>query len=629
MKNLTIRNRHILIADFIFTILSVLGAYILRLELIEVFKNYYISLFWMIGFALVIKPVVYYLFGLYRRLWIYASIKELRLIFLAVTTASLVVSSVMLALFYFRFFIAFPRSVLVIDWFFSLFFTGGIRFGLRMIFENQKKNLLPKIEGSPRNALIIGAGDAGALVAKELQKNVQINLKPIGFLDDNKEKLNQQIHGVPVIGHIKDLSRVINNRGINEVIIAIPSAPGKVVRIVSDVCRKKNIPFRTMPGLYELLGGQVSISRLREVEISDLLRRETTEINDRLIGMIVKGKSVMVTGAGGSIGVELCRQIARLMPSELILLGHGENSIFESYLEVTKNNPGVKVTAVIADVRDFNRIDHEIGRLKPSIVFHAAAHKHVPLMENNVEDCILNNVLGTRNIIDCCITHHVERLILISTDKAIRPVSVMGASKRLAEMLVLEAARRTEKPFSVVRFGNVLGSRGSVVPLFKHQIAHGGPVTVTHPKMKRYFMTIPEAVHLVLQAAGLGMGGETYILDMGEQIRILDLAEDLIRLSGLEPGKDIEIIFTGIREGEKLSEDLWNDGRQLKNTIHPHIFAEEGYDDLNDIELSEAVEKLISYANSGEWETIVDFLNQVIPGAMIRKSRVQDLYSIN
>lgn len=629
MKNLTIRNRHILIADFIFTILSVLGAYILRLELIEVFKNYYISLFWMIGFALVIKPVVYYLFGLYRRLWIYASIKELRLIFLAVTTASLVVSSAMLTLFYFRFFIAFPRSVLVIDWFFSLFFTGGIRFGLRMIFENQKKNLLPKIEGSPRNALIIGAGDAGALVAKELQKNVQINLKPIGFLDDNKEKLNQQIHGIPVIGHIKDLSRVINNKGINEVIIAIPSAPGKVVRIVSDVCRKKNIPFRTMPGLYELLGGQVSISRLREVEISDLLRRETTEINDRLIGMIVKGKSVMVTGAGGSIGVELCRQIARLMPSELILLGHGENSIFESYLEVTKNNPVIKVTAVIADVRDVNRIDHEIGRLKPSIVFHAAAHKHVPLMENNVEDCILNNVLGTRNIIDCCITHHVERLILISTDKAIRPVSVMGASKRLAEMLVLEAARRTEKPFSVVRFGNVLGSRGSVVPLFKHQIAHGGPVTVTHPKMKRYFMTIPEAVHLVLQAAGLGMGGETYILDMGEQIRILDLAEDLIRLSGLEPGKDIEIIFTGIREGEKLSEDLWNDGRQLKNTIHPHIFAEEGYDDLNDIELSEAVEKLISYANSGEWETIVDFLNQVIPGAMIRKSRVQDLYSIN
>lgn len=498
-----------------------------------------------------------------------------------------------------------------------------------MIAEAQKKNLIPKNGESLKNALIIGAGDAGAMVAKELQKNVQLNLKPTGFLDDNAEKFNQQIHGVPVIGQIKDLSKAIHAREINEVIIAIPSAPGKIIRHVSDVCRKNNIQFRTMPGLYELLGGQVSISRLREVDISDLLRRETTQIDDRWIGTIIKNKPVMVTGAGGSIGIELCRQIASLNPSELILLGHGENSIFESYLEVTKNHPELNVTAVIADVRDKNRLDYEIRRLKPHIVFHAAAHKHVPLMENNVEECILNNVLGTKNIIDSCVAHDVERLVLISTDKAIRPVSVMGASKRLAEMLVLQAAKQTKKPYCVVRFGNVLGSRGSVVPLFKHQIAHGGPVTVTHPKMKRYFMTIPEAVHLVLQAAGMGHGGETYILDMGEQIKILDLAEDLIRLSGLEPGRDIEIIFTGIREGEKLSEDLWNDGRQFTHTIHPHIYAEEGFDDLKGTNLYIAIEKLIDFANQGDWESIVDYLNAVIPNAQIRKTRIHDLYSIN
>lgn len=618
-----------MVGDSILTALSVLSAYILRLELVEVFSNYYLSLLWMLSLSLVIKLLVYYFFGLYRRMWIYASMRELRLVVGAVTVASALVSLIMLTLFYNGFFISFPRSVLVIDWITSLIFIGGLRFGLRMLAESKNAQNGSKPSSFRKNTLIIGAGDAGALVAKELLKNAHLNLNPIGFLDDNPDKFKQQIHGVPVIGKLRDLTRTIEARNIHEVVIAIPSAPGRIVRLVSDGCRKHRIPYRTMPGLYELLGGQVSVSRLREVDIADLLRREPAQIDDSLVGAIIKNRVVLVTGAGGSIGTELCRQIAQWAPAELILLGHGENSIFETYLEIKEGYPDLKISASITDIRDRNRISQEFERYHPQVVFHAAAHKHVPLMENNVEECVLNNVLGTRNVIECAQNAHVERLVMISTDKAIRPVSVMGATKRLAEMLVLEAAGRTGQPYVVVRFGNVLGSRGSVVPLFKRQIAHGGPVTVTHPKMKRYFMTIPEAVHLVLQAAGIGKGGETFILNMGEQIRIVDLAQDLIRLSGLEPGKDIEIVFSGVRDGEKLSEDLWNEGRDFKNTVHPDIFSEEGMELLRGEKLPAAVEELIALSNQGCWEEIIDRLNYLIPDAELSKSRVSDLSKIS
>lgn len=630
MKNkFNIRNRYVMFGDAVLIIMSVLSAYILRLELIEIFSNYYLSLLWMMGVSLLIKLAVYYLFGLYRRMWIYASMKEVRLVLLAVSTASVLVSVLMLILFKNRYFISFPRSVLIIDWIQSIVFVGGLRYGLRMFAEGWNRISGNGKEASQKTVLIIGAGDAGELVAKELLKNQQLNLKPIGFLDDNPDKFKQQIHGVPVIGKLRDISKIIESKAVNEVIIAIPSAPGSVVRTVSDACHRSHIAFRTMPGLYELLGGKVSVSRLREVDIADLLQREPTYIDDKVVGDILKDKIVLVTGAGGSIGIELCRQIARWGPSELILLGHGENSIFEAYLEINENYPHLKLSASIADIRDENRIEQEFFRYQPQVVFHAAAHKHVPLMENNIEDCILNNVLGTRNIISSCLNHDVERLVLISTDKAIRPVSVMGASKRLAEMLVLDAALNSSKAYSVVRFGNVLGSRGSVVPLFKRQIAHGGPVTVTHPKMKRYFMTIPEAVHLVLQAAGFGKGGETFILNMGQQVKIVDLAEDLIKLSGLEPGKDINIVFSGIREGEKLSEDLWNDGRQFKQTTHPDIYSEEGQEELCGETLSNSVNVLVELAKEGSGEKIIDQLNRIIPNAEIKKSFFDDILKIN
>jgi FlaA1/EpsC-like NDP-sugar epimerase len=337
---------------------------------------------------------------------------------------------------------------------------------------------------------------------------------------------------------------------------------------------------------------------------------------------------VLVTGAGGSIGREMCRQIARWGPQMLILLGHGENSIFEAMLELREDFPSLPFQLVIADIRDKPRIHNIFADYRPQVVFHAAAHKHVPLMESNIQDAITNNIIGTKNIVQAASAVDTELLVLISSDKAVRPANVMGATKRIAEMIVLEAAHITGRAYSVVRFGNVLGSRGSVVPLFKRQIAHGGPVTVTHPDMKRYFMTIPEAVHLVLQAAAMGQGGEVFMLNMGQQVRILDLAEDLIRLSGLEPGKDIEIAFTGIRPGEKLSEDLWGDGMEYKKTTHPEIFRAEAEESVIPHDLDKIVEELHHLAQEGEASAVIHLLDETIPDGKIRSTPPIDLTSL-
>jgi FlaA1/EpsC-like NDP-sugar epimerase len=623
------RNRYVLFVDILLVIVSVLGSYVLRLELGAAFSFYLPSAYWMIGTALIIKPVVYYYFRLYQRMWIYASVQELKLILTAVTTASVILSVVMVSFFNVGFFTGFPRSVLIIDWLISVLLVGGLRFTIRLLSESLAQQAGSSSNAKIKRALIIGAGDAGALVVRELQKNPQINLVPFGFLDDNPAKFKQQIHGVPIIGKLTDLAKVLDNHRVDEVIIAIPSAPGKVIRLVTDVCRLKAIHFRTMPGIYELLGGKVNVNRLREVDITDLLRREPTRIMDEQIGKTIGGRVVLVTGAGGSIGSELCRQIARWSPAELILLGHGENSIFEAYLELQDRFPTLAIRPVIADVRDKDRIQRVFSNFRPQVVFHAAAHKHVPLMETNVEEAVTNNIEGTRNLVQIAVEYDVERLVMISTDKAIRPANVMGATKRLAEMTVVDAAERYGRDFSVVRFGNVLGSRGSVVPLFKRQIARGGPITITHPDMKRYFMTIPEAVYLVLQAASMGEGSETYILNMGEQIRILDLAEDLIRLSGLEPGRDIEIIFTGIRPGEKLSEDLWDSGNTFVRTAHPDIYQLDGNEDIRGDVLKKSIDEIIRLAREGDHRAVLGMMDDVIPGASVRSMPPPELISID
>jgi len=616
--NLRFRNRFVLLVDILLIIVSVLGSYGLRLEFTEDFARFYLQgALWLVGIALVIKPVIYFYFGLYRRLWIYASINELKLIALAVTSASLAVSVVFVTLFWLGVFgPGFSRSVLAIDWLFSLILVGGVRFGLRIIAEST----VPRSSGKIRKIIVVGAGDAGALVVKEMQKNRQINLEPVGFLDDDLAKQNHSLLGVPVIGLLSDLERVLDTQHVDEVIIAIPSAPGRVVRLVADICRVKAVPFRTMPGIYELLGGKLSVSRLREVEITDLLRREPVRIHEEMIGQVLQGKRVLVTGAGGSIGRELCRQIARWQAASLVLLGHGENSIFEALLELKQDYPALELIPVIADVRDQVRLLSVFEQYRPEVVFHAAAHKHVPLMQINAEEAVSNNVLGTKNVVEVADRCGVQRLVLISTDKAVHPVNVYGATKRMAEMIVLDAALRTGKAFSVVRFGNVLGSRGSVVPLFKRMIAKGGPLQITHPDMFRFFMTIPEAVHLVLQAAAMGKGGEAFLLNMGQQVRILDLAEDLIRLSGLEPGRDIEIVFTGVRPGEKLREELWESDKTYDHTAHPDIFRSTSENMVDSPTLRANVSRLAEMVAASQPDQIVDLLDQVVPGSAIRST---------
>ena len=608
------RDKNLIWFDAGATVLSVVISFLLRLELSQFVLDYLPTVLWMIATALVFKLLAYYFFGLYKRVWIYASVKEMRLIVLAVMAGSLAVSAVMLALFYFNLFSFFPRSVLVIDALVSLVLISGTHFGVRFAndYFNEENNGSSEKE---HNVLVIGAGSAGVLVVREMLRNTHLDMIPKAFLDDDPQKQNMVVNGVPVVGGLDDLEKVLKGGEYKEVIIAIPTASGSVIRKVSEVCSKKKIPFRTMPGIYELLGGRVSVNRLRDVDISDLLRREPTSTDDVDLTDCLTGKKVLVTGAGGSIASELCRQICRWEPKELILVGHGENSIFDIMVELEGNYPMLSIFPIIADTRDRERILRVFQKYNPEIVFHAAAHKHVYLMEMNPVEAITNNILGTKNVVDAAVAVDVDDLVMISTDKAVQPTSVMGASKRIAEMVVLDAAERFGRHFSVVRFGNVLGSRGSVVPLFKHQIANGGPVTVRHPEIDRYFMTIPEAVHLVLQASNLADSGKLYLLNMGEPVKILQLAEDLIRLSGLEPYEDVDIVFTEIVQGEKLSESLYYDEEHLEKTSHAEI------NQVNDANgfMGEALQGLVSalsgLARNEDVDGIIALLNESIQNA--------------
>jgi FlaA1/EpsC-like NDP-sugar epimerase len=624
-----IRNRTLLLVDIILTVTSVLASFALRLDIGPLYNYYLRSAIVMVVVAVIVKPVVYYMFGLYRRYWVYASIRELRLIFTAATTASIIVAMCILLIGALGGLSSgFPRSALGIDWLLSLFFVGGSRFVVRLLAESGQ--ISQKADGlaGGKRVVIAGAGDAGVLVVREMQRNPQLHMVPVAFVDDDPDKKKMDIRGIKVMGGMNEIGSIIDRTHAHEVVIAIPTAPGHVVRVVAEQCRSRGIGFRTMPGVYELIGGKVSVSRLREVEISDLLRREPVDLDDEAVGRSLTGQRVMVTGGGGSIGLELCRQVGRWQPAQLIMLGHGENSIFEALLEMREAYPTLPLIPVIADIRDVERIREVFEYLRPDIVFHAAAHKHVSLMEVNVEEAVTNNVLGTKNVVDAAVACGTKKLVLISTDKAVQPTSVMGATKRVAEMVVRDAAERSGRNFVTVRFGNVLGSRGSIVPIFKRQIAQGGPITITHPEMRRYFMTIPEAVHLVLQASSMGGGGELFVLRMGEQVRILDLAEDLIRLSGLEPGKDIEIRFTGIRPGEKLSESLWDDGLKYQATTHPDIVRVDENGDISTELLDVTLDELVRLAQEGDSEAIIGLLDERVPQSLLGKTPPPDLTAI-
>lgn len=625
-RRASIRNRYLLIADLIMIPVSLLVAFLLRFEFGPNFNQYSEFAIYLMIFALIIKPIVYYYFGLYRRMWLYASIRELRLIFAAVTVASgALVVMVLLASFAGLTSGVFIRSIFVLDWILSLAAVGGVRFLVRLFAENRPSAVRRSNNGVIKRILVVGAGDGGALTVKEMQRHPNSSMLPVGFLDDDPAKLHQEIHGVSVVGTLDDLDIVLKSDQIDEIIIAIPSATGRVVRTISDVARLNGVPFRTIPGLSEIIDGKISVNRLREVDITDLLRRQPARIHDEQIGPMVAGKTVLVTGAGGSIGRELCRQIAGWSPREIVLLGHGENSIFEALLELKTRFPDIKFSPVIADVRDSERLDRVLAKYKPEVIYHTAAHKHVFLMEVNIEEAITNNVIGTRNLVNAAIAHDVGRFVMVSTDKAISPTSIMGATKQMAELLVLDAAEKHNRNYTIVRFGNVLGSRGSVVPIFKQQIEQGGPLTITDPEMQRYFMTIPEAVYLVLQASTMGREGDTFMLNMGNQVKIVDLAEDLIRLSGLEPGKDIDIVFTGAKPGEKLAEDLWEEGSALIATEHPDIFRIDKQSAVIPENIQQAVDELMRLVEAGEPLRIVEFFDRYIPGSNIRSTPPPDL----
>jgi FlaA1/EpsC-like NDP-sugar epimerase len=518
--------------------------------------------------ACAIRFLVFYFTGAYSQAWRYASVREAVLLLytgLFTTLLTVVYGRAQSALTG----TAVPWSILLLDA--TLFMSGAV--GVRLLARARRQSAFgrnkPAREG--RSTLIVGAGSAGQLVARELLESTRTGMAPFGFLDDDASLHGKRILGLPVLGHTSDMVDIAKAASLDLVVIATPSAPGSFIRKIVHLAREAGVEARTVPGLDDLLSGRVSIAALRQVQIGDLLRREPVEVDLQGLKTMAAGRTILITGAGGSIGSELCRQIATLDPGHIILLGHGENSIFEIHAELRERFPDIRTVPIIADVKDAERIHRVFHDWRPFAVFHAAAHKHVPLMEDNVIEAVLNNVVGTRNVVNSALDAGVQHFVLVSTDKAVRPANIMGATKRVAEMIVCHAAHTHQVHFMAVRFGNVLGSRGSVVPTFMRQIRNGGPITLTHPDMRRFFMTIPEATRLVLQAGAIGTGGEVFCLDMGEPVRIYDLALDLIRLSGLTEGEDIEIVFNGVRPGEKLYEELFFSGDEVLATSHPKI----------------------------------------------------------
>jgi FlaA1/EpsC-like NDP-sugar epimerase len=559
------RNRYYFLMDLFGLAVAPFLAMALRLEGFGWTPDYVEAALWYMGLTLPLRIGTAWTTGLYRCIWRFASIVELEKILIA--GAIIAVTNVLVG-FGIEGTISparMPFGAIALDSMISVAVLAGPRLASRIMQLRRRR------EGEAVRTLVVGAGSAAQVVAREAIQSERAHFEIVGFVDDDVKKQGQLMNGIRVIGRVDELPRLIRSVGAKEVIIAMPSAKGTEIRRIVELASQAGARTRTIPSISDIVSGRIEVSALRPVEIQDLLRRAAISTDITKVSALAKDRTVLVTGAGGSIGSELCRQIAALEPKLLVLLDHSENQVFEIEGELRRRFPALKLAPVIADVRDEKRIRRTFERFQPYAVFHAAAHKHVPLMEENVVESVTNNVLGTRNVVEASVDSSVTHFVLISTDKAVRPTSIMGATKRLAEAIVREAATRSKKHFVVVRFGNVLGSRGSVVPTFMAQIERGGPVTVTHPDMRRYFMTIPEAVQLVLQAGAQGQGGELFVLDMGEPVKIADLARDLIRLSGLEEGADIEIRYTGMRPGEKLYEEVLFGDEDVRSTEHPKV----------------------------------------------------------
>ncbi|VTX76298.1 UDP-N-acetyl-alpha-D-glucosamine C6 dehydratase [Granulicatella adiacens] len=553
--------------------------------------------------SLIAYYIFSYFFNLYWRDWEYASVYEVITVVKCVS-ATVIVSTISgLAFFDTKV----TWQFLIVCWLLLVISIGGVRLSMRVFREFFADT---SVMENAKPTLIVGAGAAGTLLVRQMLMHPAMRMDPIAFVDDDPDKLRKDIYGVRILGAIKDIERIVDTMGITKVVIAMPSLPIKKLNEVYDVARKTGAECVILPNIDDVMSGNLHVQQLRNVEIEDLLGRDPVELDQTMIEKQLRGKKILVTGAGGSIGSEICRQVAKFKPKEIIILGHGENSIYQLNMElVGKYSQHFTITPVIADVQDRKRIFEVMDKYKPDVVYHAAAHKHVPLMEINPREAVKNNILGTRNVAEAASHARVKSFVMVSTDKAVNPPNIMGATKRLCEMIVQDMATRSEHTkFVAVRFGNVLGSRGSVIPLFKKQIAEGGPVTVTHPDIVRYFMTIPEAAQLVIQAGSLARGGEIFVLDMGKPVKIVDLAKNLIRLSGFNEG-DIEIKFTGLRPGEKMYEELLNEGEVNPKQVFPKIHI--GIADNSQINrVYNFIENFESYSEQELHDELIDIANK-------------------
>ncbi|GBF12579.1 nucleoside-diphosphate sugar epimerase/dehydratase [Tepidibacillus sp. HK-1] len=607
---MSFRLRYLLLTliDSVIIAVSVMMAYFLRFDF-KLRTELFIFIPYVIIMHMAIILIVFNSMRLYKRVWQYASIGELISIVKAVTISEVFFFSFHSLIQYMYPNVVVPRSIYLLSLMLIIAGIGGSRLTWRIIRDDYLK-----IQPYHKRALIIGAGNAGALIAKELKHSPDTEFYPVAFIDDNPSKLNLEVLGLPIVGTRDDIVNAVERYGIQEIIIAIPSAPKSEIAEIINICKQTKANIKILPRVSDLVSGKISVKMIRDVHVEDLLGREPIEIDLSSIVGYVNEKVVLITGAGGSIGSELCRQIAPFSPKRLLLLGHGENSIYEIELELRRKFPNLELETIIADIQDNRRLNHVFETYRPNVVFHAAAHKHVPLMERNPSEAVKNNIFGTKNVAECAHEYGATHFVMISTDKAVNPTSIMGTTKRIAEMIVQHLNAISNTKFVAVRFGNVLGSRGSVIPIFKQQILQGGPVTVTHPEMVRYFMTIPEAVQLVIQAGALAHGGETFILDMGKPVKIDTLARDLIRLSGFEPDKDIKIEYTGIRPGEKLFEEILTDEEGTKATKHDRIFVGRPieYDKDNLFKMIDKLKNIVS-SNKSSSNEIKKILKTIVP----------------
>jgi len=549
------------------------------------------------------QAITFWYFGLYRGVWRFASLPDLLRIAKAVLLGAV---SIAFVLFLVNRMEGIPRAV------FPLYagLLVGLLGGPRLAYRSLKDRRLSLSDG--KKTLVVGAGHGGEMLIRDMMRQNAMEYTPVALVDDSPRKQGREIHGVRVLGTCEDIPRLITRFGIELVLIAIPSATSKQIRYIVGICERANVPFRILPRYQDLVSGLATVESLRNVEIEDLLGREKVTLDWEAIRSDLTGKPVLVTGGGGSIGAELCRQISRLAPSVLVVLEQNEFNLYQIDRELRRDFPQLVVASILGDVGDSAAVEKLLQRYRPEVIFHAAAYKHVPLLEGQARAAIRNNVLGTRTLAELAVQHSVSSFVLISTDKAVNPTNVMGASKRVAEIICQHLYGQARTSFITVRFGNVLGSAGSVVPLFQQQIAAGGPVTVTDPAISRYFMTIPEACQLILQASVIGKGGEIFVLDMGEPVKISYLAEQLIRLSGKQPGEDIEIIYTGLRPGEKLSEELFHRDEKLGQTSHPKILRALSRE-VDGKSLGTALSHLEQASRQGDEAGMISLLRQLVP----------------